>query len=66
MITAGKDFLNKAKGAWDFTKGMAQFALLPSGAGGAAPQSMAKITGNLDIYSLNNPFIDWKNKIEKE
>jgi len=66
LITAGKDALSKAKGAWDFTKGMAQFALLPSGAGGAAPQSMAKITPDLDVYSLNNPFMDWKEKIEKE
>ena len=66
LITAGKGALDKAKGAWDFTKGMAQYALLPKSAGGAGPESMAKITGNLDIYSLNNPFMDWKNKMESE
>jgi len=57
MITAGKDALDKVKGAWDFTKGMAQFALTPASGGGAGPQSIARITPDL---GASDAFTSWK------
>ena len=77
LITAGKDALDragdKAKGAWDFTKGMAQFALTPGLAGGAGPNWITKVDPNLSLTGgggpenkPTNPFESWKERLSEE